>query len=193
MLIKSEFEVTESPEKVWEFFNDIPAVASCLPGADISERVDEDSYAGTVVIGLGPVKLNFAGQAHIRERDNANRRIVVDAAGSDEKGRGEAALGLNAALAPSATGTKVEIEQDLQLSGAAAQYGRGMVQDVTAILLDEFAANMSAKLTALERGEEFEPGAARSASGFAIGLRALRLALARVARRFFLPYRPASE
>jgi len=193
MQIKSEFEVAESPDKVWAFFNDIPAVASCLPGADISERIGDDSYAGTVVIGLGPVKLNFAGRANIRDRDEANRRIVVDALGSEAKGRGEAALVLNAVLAPSAAGTRVDIEQSLQLSGAAAQYGRGMVQDVTAILIDQFRSNMTAKLTALEQGVEYDPGQARPASGFAIGLRALWLALARVARRFFLPYRSATD
>ena len=193
MLIKNEFEVAESPDTVWGFFNDIPAVASCLPGADISEKVGDDTYAGSVVIGLGPVKLNFAGQASVRERDEESRRIVVDAAGSDDKGRGEAALVLNAVVTPSGSGSKVEIEQDLQLSGAAAQYGRGMVRDVTSILLDDFAANMSAKLTALEQGIEYEPGDARSASGLGIALKALRLALARVARRFFVPYKSATH
>jgi carbon monoxide dehydrogenase subunit G len=193
MQIKSEFEVAETPDKVWAFFNDIPAVASCLPGADISERVADDSYAGTVVIGLGPVKLHFAGRANIRERDEANKRIVVDASGSEAKGRGEAAMVLNAAVVPSGAGTRVDIDQSLQLSGAAAQYGRGMVQDVTAVLVDQFATNMSAKLTALEQGVEYEPGQARAASGFGIALRALWMALARVARRFFLPYRSATQ
>lgn len=189
MLIKSEFEVAESPDKVWEFFNDIPMVAACLPGADISEQVGDDRYAGTVVIGVGPVKLSFAGEATIRERDDANRRIVVEASGADEKGRGQAALLLEAVVAPSGTGANVKVDQDLQLSGAAAQYGRGLVQDVTAVLLDDFASNMRKQLDALERGVAFEASAASSASGFAIGLRALRMALARVFRRFFLPYR----
>ena len=188
MLIKSEFEVAESPEQVWEFFNDIPAVASCLPGADISEKVNDDSYTGTVVVALGPVKMSFAGEAHIRERDAVNRRLIVHASGLDEKGRGEAELVMDAAVIASGLGATVDISQDLHLSGAVAQYGRGMVQDVTAILLDEFASNMSAKLQALEAGVEHHAGQARSASGFAIGWRALRLALARVARRFFLPY-----
>lgn len=188
MLIKSEFEVAETPDQVWEFFNDIPAVASCLPGADISERVDDDNYTGTVVIALGPVKLGFAGKAHIRERDVDNRRLVVDASGMDEKGRGEAELVLDASVVASGLGATVDLVQDLHLSGAIAQYGRGMVQDVTAILLDEFASNMSAKLRALEMGIEHEVGRTASASGFAIGWRAIRLALARVFRRFFLPY-----
>ena len=190
MLIKSEFDVTESPDKVWEFFNNIPLVASCLPGADISEEVAEDQYTGTVVIGVGPVKLNFEGEAFIRERDEANRRLVVEASGADVKGRGQAALNLNAALvAMDGGGTRVHVDQDLHLSGAAAQYGRGLVQDVTAVLLDDFQTNMRGQLAALERGVAFE-AAESSASGIAIGLRALRMGLLRVFRRFFLPYQP---
>ncbi len=193
MLIKSEFDVSEPPERVWEFFNNIPLVAACLPGADISEHLGDDRYGGTVVIGVGPVKLNFAGEANVRERDEVNRRIVVDASGADVKGRGQAALVLNALVSPSDAGTTVHVDQDLHLSGAAAQYGRGLVQDVTAVLLDDFASNMKQQLEALEKGVAFEPGAASSASGIAIGLRALRMALVRVFRRFFLPYQPASE
>lgn len=193
MLIKSEFDVTEPPDKVWEFFNNIPLVAACLPGADISEHLGDDRYGGTVVIGVGPVKLNFAGEANVKERDEVNRRIVVDATGADVKGRGQAALLLNAVVVPSDAGTTVHVDQNLQLSGPAAQYGRGLVQDVTAVLLDDFASNMKQQLEALEKGVAFEPGAASSASGIAIGLRALRMALVRVFRRFFLPYQPAAE
>ena len=193
MLINSEFEVSETPDKVWEFFNDIPAVAACLPGANISEEIGDDRYAGTVVIGLGPVKLDFAGEASVRERDDANKRIIVDAAGADEKGRGQAALVVDASLVSLGTGTRVDVQQDLQLSGAAAQYGRGMVQDVTAVMLDEFASNMKASLAALEAGVEYQAGEAGSASGLAIGLRAMWMGLVRVARRFFLPYKPATD
>ena len=193
MLITNEFDVAEAPDKVWEFFNNIPLVAACLPGADLSEEVGEDRYAGSVAIGLGPVKLDFAGEAKIRERDVANRRIVVDASGADVKGRGQAALMVDATLVPSGSGTKVQVKQDLQLSGAAAQYGRGLVQDVTAVLLDQFASNMRGQLDALERGVEYVAGGGGSASGLAIGLRAVWMALVRVARRFFLPYRPTTN
>ncbi len=193
MKITSEFDVAESPDKVWEFFNNIPLVASCLPGANISEKVGDDRYVGTVVIGLGPVKLDFAGEAEIKERNESDRKIMVDASGADVKGRGQAALVVNASLAPHQSGTRVKVLQDLQLSGAAAQYGRGLVQDVTAVLLDDFAANMRNSLAALERGEEYVPGEGSSASGFMIGLKAMWMALRRVGRRFFLPYRPASE
>ena len=81
--------------------------------------------------------------------------------------------------------------QDLQLSGAAAQYGRGMISDVTAVLMRDFATNMQTRIDAIDRGlSPDQVGSAQSASGFAIGLRAMRLALGRVLRRFFLPYQP---
>lgn len=189
MLIKSEFDVAESPDKVWAFFNDIPLVASCLPGADISEQVDADRYKGTVVIKAGPVRLDFAGEATIRERDDAIRRIVVDASGADIKGRGQAALLVDAVVVPHGSGSKVRVDQDLHLSGAAAQYGRGLVQDVTAVLLDDFASNMRRQLHALESGVALDAGASASASGFTIALKALRMSLMRVFGRFFLPYK----
>lgn len=193
MLIKSEFHVAESPDKVWEFFNDIPLVASCLPGADLSEKVGEDEYIGTVVIKAGPVKLEFAGQANVKERDDSGRRIVVEASGADIKGRGQAALLVNAVVSPSGTGSTVKIDQELHLSGSAAQYGRGLVQDLTAVLLDDFAANMRLQLEALETGVAVDAGARSSTSGTTIAFRAVRMALVRVFRRFFLPYPSTPE
>ena len=192
MLIKSEIDVAKSPDQVWAFFNDIPLVASCLPGADISEQVGDDSYTGTVVIKTGPVKLEFTGEATITERDDVGRRIVVEASGADIKGRGQASLLVNAVVIASGSGSKVHVDQDLHLSGAVAQYGRGLVQDITAVLLDDFAANMQGQLAALESGVAVDPDARSSAGGFGIAFRALRMSLLRVFGRFFLPYKPTS-
>jgi hypothetical protein len=193
MMIKNDFEVPESLETVWEFFADIPQVAACLPGAELSDQIGEDRYKGTVLIGLGPVKLEFDGTAEILERREADRTIVVDAAGADKKGRGQAALQLNAALTPAPGGTKVAVALDLQISGAAAQYGRGMIADVTSVLLGDFATNMQNRLAAINQGlDPDQVASVKPASGLAIGLRAMRMALARVFRRFFLPYRPAT-
>ena len=79
MLIKSDFEVPQPVDKVWEFFDDIPQVAACLPGAELTDDLGDDTYAGKVAIRMGPVKLQFAGTAQIKERDDAAKRIVVDA------------------------------------------------------------------------------------------------------------------
>jgi uncharacterized protein len=196
MLIKNEFEVTEPVDKVWRFFDNIPQVAACLPGAKLTEDLGDDKYKGTVAVRMGPVRMQFAGTADITERDDAAKRIVVHAAGADEKGRGQASMMVTATLVKAGRGTKVGVVQDLQLSGAAAQYGRGMISDVTAVLMRDFSANMQDRIVRLERGESAEQIAAASAaapaSGLTLGLRAARMALTRVFRRFFLPYQPAS-
>jgi carbon monoxide dehydrogenase subunit G len=193
MLITTDFEVDQPVEAVWAFFDDIPQVAACLPGAELTDAAGDDAYQGKVAIRMGPVKLQFAGTATITERDDAAKRLVVDAAGADEKGRGQAAMLVTASLLPTAGGTRVEVVQDLQLSGPAAQYGRGMVTDVTAVLMRDFATNMQNRITAIQRGlSPDQIGSAAPASGLAVGLAALRLALTRVLRRFFMPYRPAS-
>ena len=194
MLIKSDFEVSEPIETVWRFFEDIPQVAACLPGAELSENVGDDKYLGKVAIKMGPIKLQFAGSAQIRERNDAAKRIVVDAAGADEKGRGQASMLLTATLAPTAGGTKVDVSMDLQVSGAAAQYGRGLISDVTKVLLGDFGTNLQNRLGAKARGlSPDQVASVRPASGLAIGIRAARMALKRVFSRFFLPYRPTTN
>jgi carbon monoxide dehydrogenase subunit G len=193
MLIKNEFEVAEPVEKVWEFFGNIPQVAACLPGAELTEDLGGENYKGRVAVRMGPVRLRFAGTADITERDEGGKRVVVHAAGAEEKGRGQASMIVTATLARSGRGTKVGVSQDLQLSGAAAQYGRGMISDVTSVLMRDFAVNMQHRIESIERGEA--PGqvaAASEASGFAIGMRAAVMALTRVSRRFFAPYRATS-
>jgi carbon monoxide dehydrogenase subunit G len=190
MLIKSGFDVAQPVDKVWQFFDDIPNVAACLPGAQLTQDLGDNKYLGKVAISMGPVKLQFGGTATIKERDDAAKRIVVDAAGADEKGRGNASMLVTATLSPARGGTRVDVTQDLQLSGAAAQYGRGMISDVTEILMRDFATNMQTRIDAMARGITPDKVGSTSASGFAIGLRAAWLALGRVFRRFFLPYQP---
>jgi uncharacterized protein len=195
MLIRNEFEVAEPAEKVWQFFDNIPQVAACLPGAELTSDLGDDKYQGQVAVRMGPVRLQFGGTAEITERDVAARRVVVHAAGAEQKGRGQASMVITATLTPAGRGTKVDVTQDLQLSGAAAQYGRGMISDVTAVLMRDFAANMQDRIERIERGESPEQiaaGAVTPAGGLTLGLRAALMALTRVFRRFFMPYQPAS-
>jgi len=190
-LIRNSFETAQSIDAVWEFFGDIPRVAACLPGADLTDETADNHYQGTVAIRLGPVKLEFSGEAEVTARDDADKTIVVDASGADKKGRGQAALKLEVALSPSSLGTNIDVSLDLQLAGAAAQYGRGMIADVTSVLLNDFAMNMQSHLSAVQSGlDPSGVSAAKPAGGLVIGIRALRMALVRVFRRFFLPYRP---
>jgi carbon monoxide dehydrogenase subunit G len=193
MLITNEFEVAAPVEAVWRFFDDIPHVAACLPGAELTEDLGDEKYKGRVSIRMGPVRLRFAGTADITERDNDANRIVVNAAGADERGRGQAAMVVTATLSRAGRGTKVGVSQDLQISGAAAQYGRGMISDVSSVLMRDFAVNLADGIARVERGESLDSGAPATsqASGLAIGLRAAMMALRRVFRRFFLPYQPS--
>jgi hypothetical protein len=142
---------------------------------------------------MGPVRLQFAGEADITERNEAAKRVVVNATGAEEKGRGQASMVVTAVLAPAGRGTKVSVTQDLQLSGAAAQYGRGMISDVSAVLMRDFSVNLANRIDRAERGlSPAGQAAATPASGFTLGLRAAMMALSRVFRRFFVPYHAAS-
>ena len=193
MLIKIEFEVAAPLDRVWQFFGDIPQVAACLPGTELTEDLGGDRYKGRVAVRMGPVRLQFAGEADITERDEAAKRVVVNATGAEEKGRGQASMVVTATLAQAGRGTKVSVAQDLQLAGAAAQYGRGMISDVSAVLMRDFSVNLADRIDRAERGEAVAGAAAASpASGFTLGMRAAVLALRRVFRRFFVPYQAAS-
>ena len=121
MIVTNDFEVAEPVEKVWRFFDNIPQVASCLPGAELTKDLGDDKYEGQVAIRMGPVRLQFTGTADITERDEAAKRVVIHASGAELRGRGQASMDVTATLARAGRGTRVGVEQDLQLSGAAAQ------------------------------------------------------------------------
>ena len=193
MLIKNDFEVAAPVDKVWQFFQDIPQVATCLPGTELTDDLGDDRYSGRVAVRMGPVRLQFAGEADITERNEAAKRVVVNATGAEEKGRGQASMVVTAVLAQAGRGTKVSVTQDLQLSGAAAQYGRGMISDVSAVLMRDFGVNLADRIDRAGRGlaPAGQP-AATPASGFTLGMRAAMMALRRVFRRFFVPYHAAS-
>ncbi|MBO0775761.1 MAG: SRPBCC family protein [Actinobacteria bacterium] len=193
MLIRNEIDVAQPVARVWQFFGNVPQVAAALPGAELTDDLGGDKYRGRVAVRMGPVRLNFAGTAQITERDEAAKRMVVDASGAEERGRGQASMVLTATLARSGTGTKITVLQDLQLAGAAAQYGRGMISDVSSVLMRDFAANLADRIARAERGEELAATPATPAQGFTVGLRAALMALTRVFRRFFAPYRPLAS
>ena len=191
MQITNQFGVAQPLEAVWDFFGDVPQVAACLPGTELTTDLGDDRFSGTVSIGLGPIKLDFDGGAEITQRDVEAGTISVVASGTDRKGRGEATLALNVSLAPAEDGTTVDVAMDLQLSGAAAQFGRGLASDITAVLLNDFAANVQNRLAAIAAGRDPDQvSQSQAAGGVAIGVRAAQMGLARVVRRFALPYRP---
>ena len=194
MLISQAIEVDQPIDAVWKFFDDVPQVAACIPGADLTNKVAEDHYEGDVVISAGPVKLEFAGAAQVTSRDNAKKVIIIEASGADRKGRGEAQALLTASLTPSGAGTKVNISLDLTISGAAAQFGRGLVSDVTAVLVGQTANSMKARMKAIQMGlDPNSVGGPKAASGIQIGINVAKRAVGRVYSRLVMPYQPVAR
>ena len=194
MLISQTILVDQPIDDVWKFFDDIPQVAACIPGADLTDKLGTDHFGGDVIISAGPVKLEFAGQAKVKSRDNSKKIITIDASGSDKKGRGEAQAVLIAALSPASGGTTVKISLDLTVSGAAAQFGRGLIADVTAVLVNQTATSMQGLMKAISMGlDPNTVGGPKAASGVAIALTVVKKAAARIFARFFLPYQPVAR
>jgi uncharacterized protein len=148
MQFDNSFDVPLSPAQAWTVLMDIPRIAPCMPGAQLSEVVDGQNYKGNISVRLGPVALTFAGRVQIDSIDEANRSARVMAQGSDAKGRGAANATAAFRIEPAGAGAKVLIHTDLMLSGAVAQYGRGvgMIQATAAQIIGQFAANLRTQL-----------------------------------------------
>lgn len=144
MKFSNNFEVALPPDRAWNILLDIQRIAPCMPGAELTEVVDDRTYRGKVAVRIGPVALSFAGTAQFEQIDEANRSAVVRAQGSDSKGRGGASALVGFKLEPSIKGTKVVIDTDLNLTGTVAQYGRasGVVQSIAGQLIGQFAASL---------------------------------------------------
>jgi carbon monoxide dehydrogenase subunit G len=148
MEFSNAFEVPLPPEQAWPVLMDVRGIAPCMPGAELTEVVDDKTYKGKISVRLGPVALTFAGLVTFEEIDNANRTARVRAQGTDAKGRGSAQAAATFRLEPSAAGSKVVVNTDLTLSGAVAQYGRGvgMIQATASALMNQFANNLKKQL-----------------------------------------------
>jgi len=148
MEFDNSFEVPLPPAEAWPVLMDIRRIAPCMPGAQLTEVVDKTTYKGNIAVRLGPVALTFAGTVKFEEIDDANRTARVKAQGTDAKGRGGANATASFRLEPVAAGSKVLVHTDLALSGAVAQYGRGvgMIQATAAALMKQFADNLKKQL-----------------------------------------------
>ena len=148
MEFDNSFEVPLSPPQAWAVLMDIPRIAPCMPGAELTEVVDPQNFGGKISVRLGPVALTFAGRVQIDSIDEANHSARVKAQGNDAKGRGAANATATFHIEPAGAGSKVMIHTDLMLSGAVAQYGRGvgMIQATAAQIINQFAGNLRAQL-----------------------------------------------
>jgi uncharacterized protein len=149
MLMKHKFEIPLPPDMAWTLLLDIDRIVPCLPGAELTERIDANTYKGKLSARLGPVSLTFNGTARFEEIDNNNRKARIKASGADLKGRGGANAVAAFRLEPlTDSSTLVLIDTELNLSGAVVQYGRatGMIDNVAAEIISQFAANLRNEL-----------------------------------------------
>jgi carbon monoxide dehydrogenase subunit G len=164
--ISKSFVVKASPEAAWNFLTDPARVARCLPGAQITHKVDDQTYAGTITVKVGPVATSYKGTMTFERLDPITRTAAVKATGQDVRGKGGADLRMTSQLLERAPGeTEVQITSQVNVMGILAQFGRGMIQDVSDQMFDKF---VSAARTELEtsmppqpvsRGVETHPSA----------------------------------
>jgi carbon monoxide dehydrogenase subunit G len=144
----NSFEVPLPPAEAWIVLTDIRRIAPCMPGAELTDVVNDSTYKGKISVRLGPVALAFAGAVAFEEMDAVNHKARMKAQGSDAKGRGSAHATAAFRLEPAGSGTKVLVHTDLALSGAVAQYGRGVgvIQATAAAIMGQFAKNLGQML-----------------------------------------------
>jgi hypothetical protein len=159
MEFDNSFDVPLAPADAWAVLMDIRRIAPCMPGAALTEIIDPQNFRGKIAVRLGPVALAFAGTLKLENIDEHNRSAQVKAQGADDKGRGSANAMATFRIEPSGTGSRVLIHTDLMLSGAVAQYGRGvgMIQATASQIIGQFAANLRKQL------EDQRPAAAAPA------------------------------
>jgi hypothetical protein len=169
MKIENSFRVDLPVDRTWATLLDIPGIVTCMPGAELLGVDDDRSYRGQVRVKLGPVAVAFKGRAQLAEVDEARHQVRAKASGMEEKGRGSAQADVSFRLSPDGEGTRVDVETNLTLAGAVAQYGRaqGVIADVAQVMVDQFARNLGQRIVAsgAQPGTSGQAAFGASASG----------------------------
>jgi hypothetical protein len=164
MELKSEFRVGIPVEQAWSTLTDVEFIAPCMPGAQLTE-VDGDEFKGGVKVKVGPITAQYKGSAKFVELDEANRRIVLEASGRDSRGAGNAAAEVTAEMTPDGDGTVVSIATDLKVTGKVAQFGRGVMADVTEKLIGQFVDSLEQKLSEIGESDDASAAAEDASAG----------------------------
>lgn len=180
--IEKTFTVKARPEKVWAFLTDPEKVASCLPGAAITEKVDDRTYAGTMKVKLGPVSASYKGRLRFDRLDPEARVAELSGGGEETKGKGGAQMKMTSRLAEKDGGTEVQVVSDVEVTGILAQFGRGMIDDVSDQMFEKFTGRMRASLEG--DGSDSAPAGDEEALNVgSIGVEAGKRALGRAFRK----------
>jgi hypothetical protein len=165
MRLENTFQVPASAEDAWVLLNDLPRVVPCMPGAELKEVLGDDHWTAVMHVKLGPIALHFDTDIKREEADAGARRVVLVAKAREQRGRGRAEAKIESSLTEGDSGTDVTIVTDLTLQGTVAQYGRGIVADVSSQLTDQFASCLADKLSAQSNGAAAATGAPAADSG----------------------------
>jgi carbon monoxide dehydrogenase subunit G len=150
MLIENQFTVAAPADQLWRYLLDVERVAPCMPGAELTEVVDDRNWKGTVHAKFGPVSMSFAGSVTMEERDDVAHRVVLKAKGMEQKGKGAANASVTSWLEPAEEPgtTTVKMQADIALTGAAAQMSRGLLPEISKKLTQQFADCLQAGMAA---------------------------------------------
>jgi uncharacterized protein len=147
--LENSFEVPASKQKAWDLLMDVPRIVPCMPGAELRETVDENHWKADMAVKLGPISLSFDTDVTRDAVDEAASSVTLNAKAREKRGRGGAQAAIQSSLTEiGAATTRIDIVTDMTLSGAVAQYGRGIVQDVSGQMVNRFADCIKAQLQA---------------------------------------------
>jgi carbon monoxide dehydrogenase subunit G len=162
MNLENEFTVPAGIDEAWAVLLDVERVAPCLPGAAVEPAGEDGEFNGTMTVKIGPITARYKGSVRIQEADEANRRAVMRAQAKDARGQGTASATITSTMEPAPEGgTKVKVVTDMRVTGPAAQFGRGVMQDVSAKMMRQFAECLAREM---EGTGAAEPAAAAPAT-----------------------------
>jgi len=156
--LSNSFRIEAPIEQAWEALRDFSTVARCMPGAQLHE-VRGDELFGSVMVRLGPMKVQYDGVARVVEQDASLRRMVIEGSGKDKRGGGTARATMVASLVEDAGGSVVNVDTELAITGRPAQMGKGLIQDVAARIIDQFAERLQTELSSSSEAPDSEPPA----------------------------------
>jgi carbon monoxide dehydrogenase subunit G len=194
VLIENEFTVRAPIDFVWEYLLDVERIAPCMPGAELTEVVDEKTWKGKLNMKFGPVSMAFAGTVTMGSRDDAAHRVVLAAKGMEQKGKGAANASVTSWLEPGSEGaTLVKMQAEITLTGAVAQMSRGLMPEISKKLTKQFADCLEASMGAAEATSLSAPsadggphgGGGKPVGGIGLGLSAIWSVIVGFFKRLF--------
>jgi len=150
--INNSFTVNEPIEKVWSSLSNPAQVVNSVPGASLTNQIDDDNYEGAVTLKFGPIKASYQGKITFQERDDVNYKMVMKGAGTDTKGKGGADMLMTGQLAAIDGGTEVNVNMEVSVTGMLAQFGSRLINDVSTSVFNKFVENFKKQLA----GEEID-------------------------------------